>query len=112
VTGSESLQAAPARVMHNKAVRGNPKLQWRPQDVGDARSMDYLLRKAVGSQPKRKAMWTANGKAKEIGLHKPLGDCGETRKHVQLSWLLGLLRPPHLCSKAIPCHLRQTSHRQ
>jgi hypothetical protein len=31
-------------------VRMKPKLQWKPQDVGNARNMDYLPRKAAGNK--------------------------------------------------------------
>jgi hypothetical protein len=37
-------------------LRVKPKLQWRPQDVRDARNVGRLLRKAAGnewSQPER-----------------------------------------------------------
>jgi hypothetical protein len=44
--------------MH-KSVRVKPQLQWRPQDIGDARNMEHILRKATGidkSQTKREDM--------------------------------------------------------
>jgi hypothetical protein len=39
----------PEKVSH-KAAMMKPKLQWRPQDVGDARNVDPLLRKASGKE--------------------------------------------------------------
>jgi hypothetical protein len=41
VTGFEFMQTDPVRVIHG-AVRVKPKLEWRLQDVGDARNMVYL----------------------------------------------------------------------
>lgn len=50
----------------SEAVRVNLKLQWRPQQNGDARHIGRLPRKAAGSkqsQLKRKVMWAAADKA-------------------------------------------------
>jgi hypothetical protein len=45
----ESLLAASESVMH-EAVRVKPKLQWRLRDVGNARSVEHLLKKAAGNE--------------------------------------------------------------
>jgi hypothetical protein len=45
----ESLQVASKRVIP-EAVRVKPKVQWRSQEVGEARNMECLLRKAAGSE--------------------------------------------------------------
>jgi hypothetical protein len=52
------------------------KLQWRPQDAGDARNMEHLLRKTTGnewSHPKREAMWAVASKTIWAGLPKLVG---------------------------------------
>jgi hypothetical protein len=72
VAGSVFLQAAPEMVMQ-EALWVNPKLQWRPQDIGGAMNMEHLLRKIIGSkhsQPKREAMWAGSNKAIGAGLPK------------------------------------------
>jgi hypothetical protein len=48
-----------------KAVKVKPKLQWRPQDVGAVRDMEFLLRKAINTEwsQEREGMPTASGKA-------------------------------------------------
>jgi hypothetical protein len=58
-----SLKEAPEKVMC-EVVRAKPKTQWKSQEVRDARNIEYLPRKTVGSehsQPKRKRepMWVA-----------------------------------------------------
>jgi hypothetical protein len=74
VAGSYSLSTAHERVMC-KLVRVKHKLQWRTQDFGDARNMEYLLWKAVGkSGPSNKeATWGTNGRAIWAGLPKLVG---------------------------------------
>lgn len=50
-----SLSGGPERPLH-EVVTVKPGLRWRPQDVGDARVMEYLPRRAadqVQNQPKR-----------------------------------------------------------
>jgi hypothetical protein len=50
VAGPETiLQIVSDGVMH-KAVRVKLRMQWRPQEVRDARNMECLLRKAIGSK--------------------------------------------------------------
>jgi hypothetical protein len=48
VVGSGSLQGAPG--VECEAVRVMPKLQWRPQAIGDSKNMKYLQRKATGNR--------------------------------------------------------------
>jgi hypothetical protein len=58
MTGLESLQVAPEKAMH-EAVKVRKKLQWIPQDVGNARNVEHLTRKGAGNkwnQPQRKAI--------------------------------------------------------
>jgi hypothetical protein len=67
----ECLMASPERLMH-EAIRVKLKMQWKPHDIGDARHMECLLRKAVGSkwsQPNRETMWAATSKA--VGVDFP-----------------------------------------
>jgi hypothetical protein len=55
------LVGAPELVMH-AMVRGNPKMQWGPQNVEDAKNMKCLSREAHGSEeskPSRVSMWAA-----------------------------------------------------
>jgi hypothetical protein len=49
VAGSESLQAAPEREMH-EAMRVKLQVQGRPKDAGDTMYMEHLTGKAVGSE--------------------------------------------------------------
>jgi hypothetical protein len=68
-----------------EAVRVKPKLQWKSQDIRDARNVEWLLRKAVGnkwSQPER-GTWATNGKAIGTGLPKPL----DLASHHQYAWV-------------------------
>jgi hypothetical protein len=47
--------------MH-ETVTAKLKIQWRPQEVGDARNLEYLLGNGTGNepnQPKKGAMWDA-----------------------------------------------------
>jgi hypothetical protein len=46
---SGSLQAAPDRTM-SETMRLNPKMQWKPQEVRDARNVDHPPKKAAGIQ--------------------------------------------------------------
>jgi hypothetical protein len=75
LTGLESLQAAHGRAMH-KVLKVKPKLQWKPKEIKDARIIEFLMRKAPGSednQPKKDAMGAAAEKAVEVKLPKLLG---------------------------------------
>lgn len=49
VAGLESLWAASERAMHG-TVRLKPKLQWKSQELKDARNMNHVLRKALGNK--------------------------------------------------------------
>jgi hypothetical protein len=58
-----------------KLSKLNPKLQWRPQEVRDARNVEHL-RKAASSeqrQPKREAVRAVSSKAIGAVLPKPFG---------------------------------------
>jgi hypothetical protein len=48
-SGSSSLHRTPERGTH-KSGRMKPKPQWQSQDVEDARSTEFLLRKATGNE--------------------------------------------------------------
>jgi hypothetical protein len=55
----ESLHAASEGQAIHEAVKVKPKLQWRLQDVRDARDVEHMPRKATGneqSQSKAEAM--------------------------------------------------------
>jgi hypothetical protein len=55
---------------------GKSKLQWRLQEVADARNVQYLLKKVAGkewTQSRREAFWAVNGKATRMGIPKPVG---------------------------------------
>jgi hypothetical protein len=65
VVGLGSFQGIPEKVVYG-AVRVKPKLQWRLEEVRDARNMECLPKKAAGNegkQSKREAMWAATGMA-------------------------------------------------
>jgi hypothetical protein len=54
----------------------NPKSQHRSQDVGDARDLECLPRKAAGNEGnenKGKARWATASKVIRVGLPKPFG---------------------------------------
>jgi hypothetical protein len=60
-----------------EAVRAKPKLQWRPQELRDARDKKYPPRKAAGSdlsQPKREVTWAIASETMEEGLPKLFGE--------------------------------------
>ena len=63
-----SLHGGPERPLH-KAVRSKSILPWRPQDIGDARVIGFLLRKAANgewNQSKRKKCVVINKAEKEL----------------------------------------------
>jgi hypothetical protein len=67
--------AVPGRVTH-EAVRVKPKMQWRPQEVRDAKNTDCPLRKPAGGKPsqsRRETKWDTTGKATGMGIPKPFG---------------------------------------
>lgn len=43
------MQRAPEQAIH-EAVKGKPKLEWKPQDTGGARNLRHLLGKAVDTE--------------------------------------------------------------
>jgi hypothetical protein len=49
VVGSESLQTALVRAMH-EATKVKPKLQWIVQDIRDAWNVEHQLKKTVGNK--------------------------------------------------------------
>ena len=54
-----SLHEGPERPLYEVAVKVKPGLPWRPQDVRDARTMEYLLRETDNKElnpPKRKCV--------------------------------------------------------
>jgi hypothetical protein len=75
VVSSGSFWPATEKVVP-EAVILKPKLQWRPQEVGDARNMKHLLKKKEGRkqhQPKTMAMWVAAHQAIRTGVPKQFG---------------------------------------
>lgn len=40
-----------------ETVTVKPKMTQTPQEVGEERNMECLLRKAMGNEPNREAMW-------------------------------------------------------
>jgi hypothetical protein len=59
VTEFRLLQIAPEKAMHED-MRMKLKIQWRLQEIGDARSMEHVPRTAVCSeisQPRLEVMW-------------------------------------------------------
>lgn len=49
MAGLMSLQRASEQAVH-EAVRGKPKLEWKPQDTQGARNSRHLLGKAVDTE--------------------------------------------------------------
>lgn len=61
----DSGQGVPERAAH-EALGRKPKIQWRLQEIRDARNIECLVRKAEGneqSQPKKKEPWARMSKA-------------------------------------------------
>jgi hypothetical protein len=60
----------------NEAVKVNPKLESRSQEVQNAKNVGHLLRKAAGSKyrwPKREARCATNGRPQKPELPKHVG---------------------------------------
>lgn len=45
----EASQGTPERAV-NKAVGMKPKVQWRLQEIGDAKNREHMLKKATGCE--------------------------------------------------------------
>lgn len=74
VTQLDSLEGAPERPLC-EAEKVQPKLEWKPQDVGNIRAKGCSMRKNAGTKwswPKRKAVRTTDGRGGGAGLLKPL----------------------------------------
>lgn len=74
MTGSHCLCKACNRAVC-EAAEVEPKVQWRPWEVGDFRNMEYLLRQATDAEQslsKRRNRWTTTCKAIWAGSPKPL----------------------------------------
>lgn len=74
------FQGGPARVAH-EAVRVKPKFQWRSQEWGDARNVEYLQRDAVGNKSRLPKQSTC-------GLQTPSHGSGAAGAHVTLPRVL------------------------
>lgn len=57
VTGSDSLQGRPKQSLHETAVVVKPMLQLRAWDPGNAGTMGYQPRKAVGMKSGLHKIW-------------------------------------------------------
>lgn len=71
----KARQGALERALY-EAVGTKPKVQWRLQEIEDARNIEHLSRKAVcykWSQLKGRAMWSKTSKAIDTQMTKPLG---------------------------------------
>jgi hypothetical protein len=55
------------------SIKVKPKPQWQSWDIGDARNVELLLRKATGNRRASQAVWAANSNAIGAGLPKPVG---------------------------------------
>jgi hypothetical protein len=75
----------------------NLKMQWRPQEIVDARNVECLLGKAAGdeqNQPKTEAMWATNGEDTGARLPHITSACAPdvghraTEVNVCLAWFL------------------------
>jgi hypothetical protein len=85
---SGSLQVPLERAMC-EAMGVKLKLKRRPQDIGDARNMECLLKKIIGnewSQPRKVTMRLQNGKTIGVGLPRPISThtmvlCASNARH-------------------------------